>query len=315
MFYMIALLLLLSVVSFVLYAFYLRLAAVVFKRPRPSWGVIFVVILVPAAFCLVSSCFSFTNVIIGAVLSVILQLIIGVAGWIIGVVLIKRALALKIIPSIAIYVGGVILSVILVKLFINPFLLAAYKVPTGAMERTILPGEWLMADKFTYGIHIPFSDAYVLPLSEPRPGQIMVFKSPYDGRTLAKRCVAKAGDTVAVRGKKLFINGVERTEPYVRHTDPHAMEIDYRLIDMAQFQKAWQAGQMAHSPFRDNFGPVVVPKGHLFMMGDNRDDSFDSRFWGPLPRNMIRGRPFLIYWSVDPEGSNIRWDRIGLKIQ
>ncbi|HBE73480.1 MAG TPA: signal peptidase I [candidate division Zixibacteria bacterium] len=190
-------------------------------------------------------------------------------------------------------------AVLVVKFLINPFLLAAYHVPTGSMENTILPGEWLMADKFSYGIHIPFSDAYVLPLSEPRPGQIMVFKSPYDGRTLVKRCVAGAGDTVAVRGKKLFINGVERTEAYVRHNDPHELEIDYRLIDPDQFQRAWQEGQMSHSPFRDNFGPVVVPAGHLFMMGDNRDDSFDSRFWGPLPRRYVQGRPLIIYWSWD----------------
>lgn len=190
-------------------------------------------------------------------------------------------------------------AVLVVKFLINPFLLAAYHVPTGSMEDTILPGEWLMADKFTYGIHIPFTGAYVLPLSEPRPGQIMVFESPYDGRTLVKRCVAKGGDTVAVRGKKLLINGVEREEGYVRHTDPHQLDIDFRLIDLPQFQRAWQEGQMANSPFRDNFGPVVVPRGHLFMMGDNRDDSFDSRFWGPLPRNHVQGRPLVIYWSWD----------------
>jgi signal peptidase I len=200
-------------------------------------------------------------------------------------------------------------AVLVVKFLINPFLLAAYEVPTGSMERTILPGDRLMADKFTYGVHIPFSDAYLLPLTEPRPGQIMVFKSPFDGKTLVKRCVAAAGDTVALRDKVLYVNGRAREEPYVGHGDPHTFEVDTALINRSLFQQAWQAGQLAYEgSFRDNFGPVVVPRGHLFMMGDNRDDSFDSRFWGPLPRKYVQGRPLFIFWSWD------RWDSLPLHL-
>jgi len=196
-------------------------------------------------------------------------------------------------------------AVLVVKFLINPFLLAAYEVPTGSMERTILPGDRLMADKFTYGIHIPFTDHYILPLTEPRPGEIIVFKSPYDGRTLVKRCVALAGDTVVIRNKQLYVNGRPRTEPYVRHSDPYVLGIDTVFINWDLFQRAWQEGQLAYdNTYRDNFGPVVVPRGHLFMMGDNRDDSFDSRFWGPLPRQYVLGRPLIIYWSWD------HWDNL-----
>jgi signal peptidase I len=200
-------------------------------------------------------------------------------------------------------------AVLVVKFLINPFLLAAYEVPTGSMERTILPGDRLMADKFTYGIHIPFTDAYILALAEPKPGQIIVFKSPFDGKTLVKRCVARSGDTVALRDKVLYINGKPREEPYARHGDPHTFYVDTALVNRSLFQQAWQAGQLAYEgSFRDNFGPVVVPPGHLFMMGDNRDDSFDSRFWGPLPRKYVQGRPLFIFWSWD------QWDSLPLHL-
>jgi len=191
-------------------------------------------------------------------------------------------------------------AVLVVKFLLNPFLLAAYEVPTGSMERTILPGDRLMADKFSYGIHIPFTDHYILALSEPRPGQIVVFKSPYDGKTLVKRCIARAGDTVEVRHKKLYINGREMDEAYVRHSDPGEVAPLELAVDRSQYQQAWQSMRLWDAYWaRDNFGPVAVPAGHLFMMGDNRDDSFDSRFWGPLPRRYVQGRPLVIYWSWD----------------
>ncbi len=196
-------------------------------------------------------------------------------------------------------------AVLVVKLLINPFLLEAYEVPTESMVKTILPGDRLMAEKFTYGIHIPFTDKVVLSLAAPKPGQIVVFKGPYDGKTLVKRCVARGGDIVEVRHKKLFVNGKEMADPFVQHSDDIEYPVPKDAIDQATLQRYWERGQLDQAYWvRDNFGPVQVPKDCFFMMGDNRDNSFDSRFWGPLPRNMVRGRPLIIYWSWD------RWSDI-----
>jgi signal peptidase I len=198
------------------------------------------------------------------------------------------------------WIWPLIWAVIVVKLLINPFLLEAYEVPTESMVGTILPGDRLMADKFTYGINIPFTDKLILSLTRPHPGQIVVFKGPYDGKTLVKRCIGGPGDVIEVRHKKLFINGREMDEPYTRHVD----DVEYPLpkdgIDPAVFQRYWERGQLDQTFWvRDNFGPVRVPADCFFMMGDNRDNSFDSRFWGPLPRNMVRGRPLIIFFSLD----------------
>ncbi|MRR08673.1 signal peptidase I, partial [bacterium] len=117
------------------------------------------------------------------------------------------------------WIWPLIWAVLVVKLLINPFLLEAYEVPSGSMLSTIYLGDRLMADKFTYGINIPFTDKLVLRLTRPRPGQIVVFKGPYDGKTLVKRCVGGPGDVIEVRHKQLFVNGAAADEPYVSHAD------------------------------------------------------------------------------------------------
>jgi len=198
------------------------------------------------------------------------------------------------------WIWPLIWAVLVVKLLINPFLLEAYEVPTESMVGTILPGDRLMADKFSYGVNIPFTDKLVLRMTRPRPGQIVVFKGPYDGKTLVKRCVAGPGDVVEVRHKRLFVNGRERDEPYVRHTDGAEYAAPGAVIDPAALQRYWEQGRLDQAHWvRDNFGPVTVPRDCYFMMGDNRDNSFDSRFWGPLPGTLVRGRPWVIFWSYD----------------
>jgi len=191
-------------------------------------------------------------------------------------------------------------AVLVVKLVINPFILEAYQVPTGSMESTILPGDWLIAEKFSYGLHIPFTNTSILPLTSPKSGQVVVFKSPLEKLNLVKRCIAVAGDTVEVRDKKLYVNGKEQLEPFVIHRDSFSIPRMNPPLTAGQLQKEWESRKLLQTyAVRDNFGPVVVPKDCFFMMGDNRDESFDSRFWGPLPRQLIRGRALFVYWSFD----------------
>jgi signal peptidase I len=194
-------------------------------------------------------------------------------------------------------------AVLVVKLFINPFILEAYEVPTGSMETTILPGDRLIVEKFTYGLHIPFTRISILPMTSPKPGNVVVFKSPYDGLTLVKRCVATGGDTIEIRNKRFFVNGREAQDKQVIHRDYFLIPPMNPTFSSRDFQREWESKSLVFTQaVRDNFGPVVVPRGCYFMMGDNRDESFDSRFWGPVPGHLIRGRALFIYWS---------WDKLG----
>ncbi|MDQ7797536.1 MAG: signal peptidase I [Candidatus Edwardsbacteria bacterium] len=193
-------------------------------------------------------------------------------------------------------------AVVVVKFIINPFLLEAYEVPTGSMEKTILPGDRLFAEKFTYGLHIPFTDKTILPMTSPRPGQMVIFRSPYDGLTLVKRCIGLPGDTIEVKNKDLYLNGKKMEQPFIQHTDPEQYPFPQAAINPLMMQNDWESGRNAERYWvRDNFGPVVVPPDCYFMMGDNRDESFDSRYWGPLPKKNIRGRVMFIYWSWDKQ--------------
>ncbi len=177
----------------------------------------------------------------------------------------------------------------LMALFIKYSVIEAYNVPTGSMEDTILVGDFLLANKFIYGIRIPFVDATLPGLRDPKPGDIVVFKWPGDSATnYVKRCVAVGGQTVEMKDKKLFVDGVEFKEyPFSKHTDNRP---DRR---------------------RDTFGPYKVPSGYYFMLGDNRDDSYDSRFWGPVPQRFILGKALVVHWSwgaaPDADAPKIDW--------
>lgn len=224
------------------------------------------------------------------------------------------------------------LPVIVSVLLIRSFVVESFVVPTGSMEDTIEAGDAMLVNKFIYGIRLPFTERIIIPVSVPKRGDIIVFRYPQDPEVppgcsrifpawlpllpvfwdnttgflrfytptnLIKRCVALAGDTVEYREKQLYINGILQHEPYVRHKDPRFLPGVPALRD--SWQTLWEADRFYRTGFtpyvRDNFGPIVVPAGHLFMMGDNRDNSEDGRFWGPLPLNCIRGRPLVLYFS------------------
>lgn len=181
---------------------------------------------------------------------------------------------------------------ILIALFIRAYIVQAFKIPSGSMIPTLLIGDHLLVNKFIYGVHPPFSDKKVLVFEKPKRGDIIVFKYPEDpSRDFIKRVIGIEGDTIEIKNKKVFVNGIELKEPYARYVDSyiHPRELDPR----------------------DNFGPVKVPKGKLFVMGDNRDQSYDSRFWGFVDLKDVKGKAFIIYWSWDSESGKPRLERIG----
>ncbi|MDZ4723946.1 MAG: signal peptidase I [candidate division Zixibacteria bacterium] len=181
----------------------------------------------------------------------------------------------------------IVIAVIL-ALLIKTSVVEAYKIPTASMEDTLLVGDFLLANKFIYGAQVPLVDWRLPALRNPVPGDVVIFIFPGDGVTkYIKRCVAVGGDTVEVRDKELFVNGARFTDP------EHAKFIDVNIDGSAIIQ----GRRMGNENSRDNFGPYVVPPKHYFMMGDNRDNSYDSRYWRAVPQANILGEAMVIHWS------------------
>jgi signal peptidase I len=197
------------------------------------------------------------------------------------------------------YIEAIVIAIVL-ALFIRTFIVQAFKIPSGSMLETLQIGDHLLVSKFIYGIKMPFTGKVLIPVKEPQRGDIVVFKYPEDpSLDYIKRVVAVGGDKVEIHDKQLVVNG----EPV---SDEHWQFKDERVISASE------------SP-RDNFGPVTVPHGKLFVMGDNRDNSYDSRFWGFVDLEAVRGKAFILYWSWDVQHSlfsldrfaSVRWKRIG----
>lgn len=195
---------------------------------------------------------------------------------------------------------------IVVVVFIRAFLLQAYEIPTGSMEDTLLPGDFLLGAKFIYGFQIPYTSKKIVRFMKPKRGQIVIFNYPLNTRQdFVKRCIGLPGDTLMIIDKTVYINGKPLKEPYKTikdsfNTIPPLMEINSGVA-MEQYERLWLNGAFRNEKrVRDNFGPVVVPKDMYFVMGDNRDYSYDSRFWGPVPYDYLKGVPLITYLSVEP---------------
>jgi signal peptidase I len=175
------------------------------------------------------------------------------------------------------------------RFFARTYVVQAFKIPSGSMEQNLLIGDHILVNKFIFGPVSAPLEGGVLPVREIRRGDIVVFKFPEDPyRDFIKRCVGLPGDTVELRDKALLVDGLPVSdESYVFHTDARTFP---RLPLLSE--SLWR---------RDNFGPYVVPAGQYFFLGDNRDNSNDSRFWGPVPRANVKGRAFMIYWSYDSD--------------
>lgn len=183
------------------------------------------------------------------------------------------------------YTEIIVLAVAL-ALFVRTFFVQAFRIPSESMEDTLLVGDFLFANKFIYGAKLPFVDWRLPAIREPQPGDIIIFKYPGDRKTdYIKRCVAVEGQTVELKGNRLYVDGVMQEEDYSK----------YVLGDRHQRQS----------------GPITVPEGHIFMMGDNRDNSADSRAWGPLDKKLISGKAMFIYFSWNPNSHTVRFSRIG----
>lgn len=184
-----------------------------------------------------------------------------------------------------------IITALLLALLIRAFIIQAFKIPSGSMIPTLLVGDHLLVNKFIYGTKIPFSDKRILVIRKPERGDIIVFKYPEDPkRDFIKRVIGTEGDTLEARDKIVYVNGKANEEPYVFYADNTIRP-------------------KGNDP-RDNFGPVHVPKDKVFVMGDNRDQSYDSRFWGFVDIHEIRGKALIIYWSWDTN-KWLRFNRIG----
>lgn len=176
------------------------------------------------------------------------------------------------------YAEALLFAVILV-LFLRAFVIQAFRIPSGSMQNTLLVGDFLFVNKFLYGPKIPFTDYRLPGIRDPKPGDVIVFAAPIgEEKDFIKRCIAVGGQTVEVRNKRFYVDGVALEEPYVIHSDSHNVGAP-----------------------RDEMAPFTVPKGYLFMVGDNRDDSHDSRYWGPLSIDRVKGKAIFLYFSYDKE--------------
>ena len=237
----------------------------------------------------------------------------------------SRASVLGILPILAIFIGTKVA------------LAEAYRIPSGSMEPTLLVGDWLFVNKLRYGPHIPFTDAALPGYAEPKRGDVVVFVSPPQDPairitpddvtpTLVKRIVGVAGDTVMMRGGALSVNGV--VVPPRNTTDILPDELANQPQPLFEWQHAIEVkgsrfGAPVAHPSVHEWGPLVVPASSLFMMGDNRDNSVDSRYYGPVPRKNVRGTPTFVYYSYDTIAgvdffravTEVRWGRIGTWIR
>jgi signal peptidase I len=185
---------------------------------------------------------------------------------------------------------------VVLMLIVRVFLLQAFRIPSESMRDTLLVGDFLFVTKLDYGAKLPFTHTRLPGLRQPRRGDIIVFQWPPDpSQDFIKRCIATGGQTVEIRHRQVFVNDVPLDEPYARHSMP--------------------GEEPAGMSPRDNFAPVTVPPGNLFMMGDNRENSADSRYWGFVPMDLVKGRALFIYFSTASKHwwdmpFFVRWDRL-----
>jgi len=188
------------------------------------------------------------------------------------------------------YVEAALWALVL-TLFLRAFVIQAFRIPSESMVKTLLVGDFLFVNKFEYGPKIPFTHIRLPGLRAPKRGDVIVFQYPQNpSQDFIKRCIATGDQTITIVDKQVAVNGQELREPYVQHTDPSIRPAGY--------------------DFRDNFGPYTVPAGDLFMMGDNRDNSNDSRYWGPVDLDLVQGHAMFLYWSWDSEKRWPRWNRL-----
>ncbi len=191
----------------------------------------------------------------------------------------------------ALLIAGIFLG------FTNTFLIKTFYIPSGSMESTLLIGDHLFVNRYIFGLSSLPLEREVSPLREVRRGDVVIFRSPESPTTdLVKRCIGLSGDEIRIADKQLLVNGVPAKESgYASHRDANRTFPNRRYLDRRARK-------------RDNFGPFIVPDDHFFFLGDNRDFSYDSRYWGAVPRHYLKGRALMIYWSFGGETPDGQWN-------
>ncbi|MCX7857549.1 MAG: signal peptidase I [Deltaproteobacteria bacterium] len=197
------------------------------------------------------------------------------------------------------YVESFIIAA-LIALFVRSFFVQAFKIPSSSMEPTLLVGDHLLVNRLSYVIKMPFTDWILYEISKPKRGDVIVFRYPVDkSKDFIKRVIAVEGDEIEIKDKVVYVNGKRIEDSHAFFSDPYVIP--------------------ANLAPRDNFGPVKVPKDCYFVLGDNRDKSLDSRFWGFVRKEDLVGRAFILYfsWNKNPQKvwEYVRWKRIGMLIK
>jgi signal peptidase I len=191
------------------------------------------------------------------------------------------------------YFESIVIAVIL-ALFVRTWVVQAFKIPTGSMENNLLIGDHLLVNKFVFGPTTGL-DRAIMPVRDISRGDIVVFKYPVEPeRDFIKRVIGLPGDTIELRAKKVYVNGQPLDEPYVHFLTTSSEGSEVTSVDV-----------------RERYGPVTVPSGQYFVMGDNRDNSQDSRYWGYLPRGYVKGKAMMIYWSYEADRDDLADDSLG----
>jgi signal peptidase I len=208
---------------------------------------------------------------------------------------------------------------VLVILIVRTFVIDVFRIPSGSMEGTLLVGDILFVNKLAYGAEVPLTTKRLPPMHVPERGEVIIFKWPMDhAKPFVKRLVGLPGDTIAMRDGTLSVNGVVQHELFIRRlhgvADPMAVDFDWLRRALIPAAHASPGAR----PTRNVWGPIVVPPRNFFVLGDNRDNSGDSRYWGFVADSLLLGKPLLVYYSVVPDSvahgswlSRVRWHRIG----
>ena len=214
-------------------------------------------------------------------------------------------------------------TTVVVIVLVRTFLIDIFRIPSASMEGTLLVGDILFVNKLAYGAEVPFSHARLPAVKAPSRGDVIVFEWPVDRtKTFVKRLVGLPGDTLAMRGGTLYVNGAAQRELFARREptahDSYGHDFDWLRRALLPAAHASPGAQ----PSRNTWGPLVVPAHNFFVLGDNRDNSSDSRYWGFVPDSLLRGQPLVVYYSVAPDSlapgpwlRRIRWQRIGEWVQ
>ena len=209
-----------------------------------------------------------------------------------------------------------ILGGFVIFLIIRAFILQTWVITSGSMEGTLLVGDLLVLNKVAYGASVPGTHYRMPGYTHPRRGDVIVFRAQHDTLDLIKRLVGLPGDTLQMKAGVLYRDGIKQIEPYVEHTDPNGDGTHPWMVWQQEYLTS-DVDKTSYRPTRDNWGPIVVPANRFFVMGDNRDDSLDSRFWGFLDPARVKGKAEVIYYSYDRDAEvpfrwlHGRWSRVG----